>query len=76
MLAAAFRYLIYKHSTFLGHKVKLYRNGHNYTQNFVMAIITPKTILNEKVGYHFCQVILLFWLRQNMVPYTGPDLGP
>jgi len=27
-----------------------------------MAIITLKTILNEKVGFHFCQVILLFWL--------------
>jgi len=28
----------------------------------VMLIITLKTILNEKVGYHICQVILLFWL--------------
>jgi len=34
-----------------------------------MVIMTHKTILNEKVGYHFCQVILLFWLRQKMVPY-------
>jgi len=65
-LATAFRYLIYKHSTFLGHQViraLLNCNGRNYTQNFVMIIITPKTILNEKVGYHFCQVVLLFWLR-------------
>jgi len=30
----------------------------------VVVIITLKTILNEKVGYHFCLVILLFWLRQ------------
>jgi len=29
----------------------------------VVVIITLKTILNEKVGYHFCQVILLLWLR-------------
>jgi len=44
-----------------------------------MVIIIPttilndkpgKTILNEKVGYHFCQVILLFELRQKVVPYT------
>jgi len=27
-----------------------------------MVIITFETILNENVGYHFCQVILLFWL--------------
>jgi len=26
--------------------------------------------LNEKVGYQFCQVILLFWLRQKVVPYA------
>ena len=26
----------------------------------VMVIITLKTVLNEKVGYYFCQVILLF----------------
>jgi len=67
-LATAFRYLIYKHSTFLGHKViraLLNCNGHNHTQNFVMVIITPKIISNEKeVGYHFYQVILIFWLRQ------------
>ena len=35
-----------------------------------MVIITPKTILNEKGGYRFWQVILLFWLRQKVVPYT------
>jgi len=40
---------------------------HNST---VMLIVTLKTILNEKVGYHFCQVILLFRLRQKVVPYT------
>jgi len=34
----------------------------------VVVIITLKTILNEKVGYHFCQVILLLWLRQKVVP--------
>jgi len=34
----------------------------------VMIIITLKTILNEKVGYNFCQVILLFWLQQKVVP--------
>ena len=36
-----------------------------------MVIITLKTILNEKIGYRFCQVILLFWLQQNLVPYSG-----
>jgi len=36
-----------------------------------MVILTLKIlILNEKVGYHFCHVILLFWLRQKVVPYT------
>ena len=35
-----------------------------------MVIITLKTILNEKEGYHFGEVILLFWLRQKMVQYT------
>jgi len=34
----------------------------------VVVIITLKTILNEKVGYHFCLAILLFWLRQKVVP--------
>jgi len=34
----------------------------------VMVIITLKTILNEKVGYHFSQVILLFLLQQKVVP--------
>jgi len=33
-----------------------------------MVIITLKTILKEKVGYHFCQVILLFWLQQKVLP--------
>jgi len=33
-------------------------------------LITLKTILNAKVGYHFCQVILLFWLRRKVRPYT------
>jgi len=32
-----------------------------------LVVITFKTILNEKVGYHFCQVILSFWLRQEVV---------
>jgi len=48
-----------------------------------MVIIIPttilndkpgKTILNEKVGYHFCQVILLFELRQKVVPYTKYEI--
>ena len=30
-----------------------------------MVIITPETILNENVGYPFCQVTLLFWLQQS-----------
>ena len=30
----------------------------------VMVMITFETTLNEEIGYHFCQVILLFWLRQ------------
>ena len=34
----------------------------------VMVIITLKSILYEKVGYHFCQVIILFWLRQKVIP--------
>jgi len=33
-----------------------------------MVTITLKTILNEKVGYHFCHVNVLFWLRQKVVP--------
>ena len=47
-----------------------YCNGHNHIQNIVMVMIARKTILNAKLGYHFCQVILLFWLRQKVVPYT------
>jgi len=39
-------------------------HGHNHTQNFVMAILTRKTILNEKVGYDFCQVVLLFYVKK------------
>jgi len=54
-LATAIRYQIYKHSRFLYHKVV--RALPNAT---VTVIITLKTILNEKVRYHFCQVILLF----------------
>jgi len=33
-----------------------------------MVTTTLKTSLNEKGGYHFCQVILLFSLRQKVVP--------
>jgi len=53
-LATAVRYLIYKHSTFLHHKVT--------HSKFVMVTYTLETILNEKVDYHFCQAILLFRL--------------
>jgi len=35
-----------------------------------MVIITLKSILNEKVGHHFCQVILFFWLRKKVFPYA------
>ena len=38
--------------------------------NTAVVIITFKSILNEKVSYHFCQVILIFWLQQKVVPYT------
>ena len=38
--------------------------GHNHTQSSVMFIITLKTILNDKVCFQFCQVIILFWLQQ------------
>ena len=48
--------------------VKRNCNGRNYAQNFVMVIITLKKYLNEKVGYHFCRVILLFRRRQKVVP--------
>jgi len=66
-LAAAIRYLIYKLITFLSHKV--IRALPNETAFCIVAVvITLKTILNEKVGYHFCLVILLFWLRQKVVP--------
>jgi len=66
-LAAAIRYLIYKQITFLGHTVS--RALPNATAFCIVVVtITLKTILNEKVGYHFCQVILLFWLRQKVVP--------
>jgi len=48
-------YLIYKHRTFLGHKISrvlpnatvAYCKGHNHVF---------KRILNKKVGYRFCQV--------------------
>jgi len=67
-LAPAIRYLIYKHITFLRHKV--IRALPNATVfGVVVVIITLETILNEKVGYHFCLVILLFLLRQKVVPY-------
>jgi len=52
------------------YQTKQYCNGHNDTQYFVMFIIALKTIVNEKVGYHFFQVILLFWLRQKVGLYT------
>ena len=66
-LAAAIRYLIYKHITFLGHKlIRALPNATVFC--IVMVIITLKTIFNKKVGYHFCQAILLFWLRQKVVP--------
>ena len=66
-LAAAIRYLIYKHITLLRHKViRALLNATVFC--IVVVIITLKTILDEKVGYHFCQVILLFWLRQKVVP--------
>ena len=66
-LAAAIRYLIYKHNTFLRHKViRALPNATVFC--IVMVMITLKTILNEKVGHHFCQVILLLRLRQKVVP--------
>jgi len=39
-----------------------------------MVIITLKTILNEKIGYNFCQVILSFWLREKVVPYKNYEI--
>jgi len=33
-------------------------------------MITLKTILNEKVGYIFGQVIWLFWLQLKVGPYA------
>jgi len=49
-LAAANRYLIYKHITFLRHKViRALPNATVFCA--VVVIITLKTILNEKVGY-------------------------
>jgi len=66
-LAAAIRHLIYKHITFLRHKViRTLPNATVFCT--VVVLITLKTILNEQVGYHFCQVILLLWLRQKVVP--------
>jgi len=65
-LAAAIRYLIYKRITFLSHKgIRALPNPTVFC--IVVVIITLKTILNEKVGYHFSQVILLFCLRQKVV---------
>jgi len=34
----------------------------------MVVIITLKTILVDKVGYHFSQVILLFLLGKKVVP--------
>jgi len=34
--------------------------------NTALVVTALKTILNEKVGYCFCQLILLSWLRQKM----------
>jgi len=39
-----------------------------------MFIITLKTILNDKVGYHFCQVIQLFWLQQKVFQDTKYEI--
>jgi len=62
-LATAIRYLNYKHIlTSQSYMCVAKRNS------TVMIIITLKTILNENVGYNFCQVILLFWLQQKVVP--------
>ena len=59
-LAAAIKYLIYKHFTFLRHKViRALPNATVFC--IVVVIITLKT-------NHFCLVILLFWLRQKVVP--------
>ena len=55
----------------LGPSWEKFRSGKSleiYFQNCVETlIITLKTILNQKVyiGYHFCQVILLFWLAKS-----------
>jgi len=66
-LAAAIRYLIYKHITFLGHKViRALPNAAVFC--IVVVIITLKSISDEKVGYHFPLVILLFWLQQKVFP--------
>ena len=65
--AAAIRYLIYEHITFLRHKViRALPNAIVFI--IAVDIITLKTILIEKVGYHFCLVILLFWLQRKVVP--------
>ena len=68
-LATAFRYLIYKRSTFLRHKVICVLPNATVLCT-VMVIITLETILNEKVGNHFycvnCDPIILavnFWLN-------------
>jgi len=63
-VATAIRCLIYKRCTFAGHRVVAEGNSTaiSYficlTGKFrtAMVIITLKTILNEKVSYHFCQV--------------------
>jgi len=58
-LAAAIRYLIYKPITLLRHKV-IRALPIATVFLIVVVIITLKTILNEKVGYHFCQVTYYF----------------
>jgi len=60
-LATAIRYLIYKH--ILSSPSYSCVSKRNST---AMVTITLKTILMKKAGYHFCQVILLFWLRQKV----------
>jgi len=67
-LATAIRYPINKHSTFLRHKV-IHALANATALFTVMVIITLKTIFNEKLGYHFCEVILSYWLLQKVVLY-------
>jgi len=41
----------------------------------MVILMLNKTILNEKVCCHFCQVILLFWLWQKVLPNSGVARG-